>query len=88
MRFLVISNHPALATHATRRAGPGVRAPLQWRGTGKFRRGAKFPSAEGWHDTGPRENAIFVGGCAGVVIVVAGDNKKSAVWRIIISQVR
>ena len=30
---------------------------------------AKFPSAEGWHDTGPRENAIFVGGCAGVVIV-------------------
>ena len=34
-----------------------------------YRRGATFPSAEGWHDTGPRENAIFVGGCAGVVIV-------------------
>ncbi len=28
---------------------------------------SKFPSAEGWHDTGPRENAIFVGGCGGVV---------------------
>ena len=27
----------------------------------------KFPSAEGWRDTGPRENAIFVGGWAGVV---------------------
>ena len=27
----------------------------------------KFPSAEGWHYTGPHENAIFVGGCAGVV---------------------
>ena len=53
-----------------------------------YRRGLKFPSAEGWHDTGPRENAIFVGGCAGVVIVMAGDNKKSAVGRIIISQVR
>ena len=33
---------------------------------------AKFPSAEGWHDTGPRENAIFVGGKrAGLVIVPA-----------------
>ena len=26
-----------------------------------------FPSAEGWHDTGPRENAIFVGGWGGLV---------------------
>ena len=28
-----LSNHPARTTHATRRAGPGVGAPLQWRGT-------------------------------------------------------
>ena len=28
---------------------------------------SRFPSMEGWHDTGPRENAIFVGVWAGVV---------------------
>ena len=48
MRVLVISDRPARTTHATRRAGPGVGAPLQRRGTGTFRCGIKFPSAEGW----------------------------------------
>ena len=34
---------------------------------GSSRRGTKFPSAEGCRDTGPHENAIFGGGCGGVV---------------------
>ena len=34
---------------------------------GTFPSRSRFPSAEGCRDTGPHENAIFVGGCGGVV---------------------
>ena len=55
---------PQITTHANFVcAGPGVG---RW-ALVRFRRGTKFPSAEGWRDTGPRENAIFVGGRDGVV---------------------
>ena len=55
---------PQITTHANFVcAGPGVG---RW-ALVRFRRGTKFPSAEGCRDTGPRENAIFVGGWDGVV---------------------
>ena len=50
--FVGLSNHPALTTHATRRAGPGVGAPLQRRGTYPATDDTKFPSAEGWPQAG------------------------------------
>ena len=52
---------------------PGCAHPSNGGELGTYRRGIKFPSAEGWHDTGPRENAIFVGGCAGVVTIIESN---------------
>ena len=43
---------PAPTTHATRRAGPGIAPPLQWRGTWLIPSLYKFPSAEGWAKPG------------------------------------
>ena len=60
MRVLEISNHPDTSCHPS---NGGELIPR--------RDEAKFPSTEGWHVTWLRENAIFVGGCAGVVIVLA-----------------
>ena len=39
--------HPGLTTHATGRAGPGIRPPLRRGELATYRCGAKFPSTEG-----------------------------------------
>ena len=67
MRVLEISNHPARTTHATRRAGPGVGAPLQWRGT---------DSATGRRPSSPLRR----GGtkCRGGLFHCAGDGGEAA----------
>ena len=67
MCFLEISNHPARTTHATRRAGPGVGAPLQWRGT---------DSATGRRPSSPLRR----GGtkCRGGLFHCAGDGGEAA----------
>ena len=44
---------------------PGCAHPSNGGELATYRRGIKFPSAEGWHVTGPRANIVCVGGSVG-----------------------